>query len=170
VTGCGFRFCRHAGPVITVGRALGEDAAGAPHAPRTRRSRTKPASAAATRAARCTSRPTRPAAVRDASPQCTPVRTLTRSPGGHGGYGITRAVRFEHRLVATIADPGVVDVSAGWTAHLPPALLGLPDSGQKDAFNAAMAQAQASANPAAARTLAFRSKPCRSSRRPVTRA
>jgi hypothetical protein len=76
-----------------------------------------------------------------------------------GGYWITRAVAFERRLVAAIADPGVVDVSAGWTAHLPPALLDLLNTGQKDAFNAAMAAAQASASPAAARTMAFRGKP-----------
>ena len=76
-----------------------------------------------------------------------------------GGYWITRAVAFERRLVAAVADPGVVDVSAGWTAHLPPALLGMLNSGQKDAFNTAMAKAQASASPEAARTMAFRSKP-----------
>ncbi len=76
-----------------------------------------------------------------------------------GGYWITRAIAFERRLVAAVADPGVVDVSAGWTAHLPPALLDLLNSGQKDAFNAAMAQAQASASPRAVRTMAFRSKP-----------
>ena len=76
-----------------------------------------------------------------------------------GGYWITRAVAFERRLVAAVADPGVVDVSAGWTAHLPPALLDMLNSGQKDAFNSVMAQAQASSNPQAARTMAFRSKP-----------
>ena len=37
---------------------------------------------AATRAARCTSRPTRPVAVRAASPQWMPIRTRTRSPPG----------------------------------------------------------------------------------------
>ena len=41
--------------------------------------------------------------------------------------------------------------------HLPKALLDLLGSGQKDAFNAAMAKAQASASPAVARTMAFRS-------------
>jgi dienelactone hydrolase len=76
-----------------------------------------------------------------------------------GGYWITRAVAFERRMVAAIADPGVVDVSVGWTAHLPEALLELLNSGQKDAFNAAMAQALASTSPEAARTMAFRSKP-----------
>ena len=84
---------------------------------------------------------------------------LTGYGVSQGGYWITRAVAFERRLVAAIADPGVVDVSVGWTAHLPPALLELLDSGQKDAFNAAMAKAAAGASPQAARTLAFRSKP-----------
>ena len=84
---------------------------------------------------------------------------LTGYGVSQGGYWITRAVAFERRMVAAVADPGVVDVSAGWTAHLPPALLDLLDSGQKDAFNAAMAKAQAGASPEAARTLAFRSKP-----------
>ena len=37
-----------------------------------------------------------------------------------GGYWITRAIAFEHRIVAAVADPGVVDVSAGWTVHLRP--------------------------------------------------
>ena len=36
-----------------------------------------------------------------------------------GGYWITRAVAFERRMVAAVADPGVVDVSAGWTVHSP---------------------------------------------------
>ncbi|HSZ40304.1 MAG TPA: dipeptidyl aminopeptidase [Trebonia sp.] len=74
-----------------------------------------------------------------------------------GGYWITRAVAFERRLVAAVADPGVVDVSAGWTTHLPPALLDLLRSGQKDAFNAVMSGPGGS--PEAARTLAFRGKP-----------
>ena len=76
-----------------------------------------------------------------------------------GGYWITRAVAFERRMVAAVADPGVVDVSAGWTAQLPPTLLDLLEEGQKDEFNSAMTRAQAGADPKAARTLAFRSKP-----------
>jgi hypothetical protein len=84
---------------------------------------------------------------------------LTGYGVSQGGYWITRAVAFERRMVAAVADPGVVDVSVSWTAHLPPALLDLLDSGQKDAFNSAMAKAQASASPEAARTFAFRSKP-----------
>jgi len=74
-----------------------------------------------------------------------------------GGYWITRAVAFEHRMVAAAADPGVVDVSTSWTGHLPQALLDMLKSGQKDAFNSVMAQVDA--DPAMARTLAFRSRP-----------
>jgi hypothetical protein len=75
-----------------------------------------------------------------------------------GGYWITRAAAFERRMVAAVADPGVVDVSAGWTAHLPGALLDMLRSGQKDAFNAVMS-AGVDSNPQVARTLAFRSRP-----------
>jgi hypothetical protein len=82
---------------------------------------------------------------------------LTGYAISQGGYWITRAVAFEHRLVAAVADPGVVDVSAGWIAHLPPPLLALLDAGQRDAFNAALSQP--SPDPKAARTMAFRAKP-----------
>jgi hypothetical protein len=84
---------------------------------------------------------------------------LTGYGVSQGGYWITRAVAFERRMVAAVADPGVVDVSAEWIAHLPEALLALLDEGQKDAFNAAMATAQAGASAQAARRFAFRSKP-----------
>jgi hypothetical protein len=82
---------------------------------------------------------------------------LTGYGVSQGGYWITRAVAFERRLVAAAADPGVVDVSTSWTAHLPQALLGLLHSGQKDAFNQAMAPVET--NPEMAQTMAFRSKP-----------
>ena len=82
---------------------------------------------------------------------------LTGYGVSQGGYWITRAIAFEHRLVAAVADPGAVDVSTGWTANLPPALHALLQSGQKDAFNAAMTSAHP--DPATARNLAFRSRP-----------
>jgi hypothetical protein len=74
-----------------------------------------------------------------------------------GGYWIIRAAAFEHRLLAAVADPGVVDVSSSWTQHLPPQLLDLLHAGRKDAFNQAMAPVES--NPEMARTMAFRSKP-----------
>jgi poly(3-hydroxybutyrate) depolymerase len=40
-----------------------------------------------------------------------------------GGYWVPRAVAFEKRIAAAIADPGVVDVSTSWTASLPKPML-----------------------------------------------
>jgi dienelactone hydrolase len=91
-----------------------------------------------------------------ARPDVDPA-ALTGYGVSQGGYWITRAVAFEHRLAAAVADGGVVDVSATWTANLPPALLDLLHTGQQDAFNAAFSKVDQ--NPALARTLAFRSRP-----------
>ena len=88
---------------------------------------------------------------------------LTGYGVSQGGYWITRAVAFEHRLVAAVADPGAVDMSEGWTKHLAPPVLELLQSGQKDAFNAALAKA--SANPAVARTLCLPEQALRRHRR-----
>jgi hypothetical protein len=52
-----------------------------------------------------------------------------------GGYWVPRAVAFEHRIAAAIADPGVVDVSTSWTASLPGALLKLFAAGRKEEFD-----------------------------------
>ena len=73
------------------------------------------------------------------------------------GYWLPRALAFEHRLVAAVADPGVVDVSTSWTGHLPPELIEVLHAGQKDVFNGIMQQVDA--DPAMARTMAFRSRP-----------
>ena len=73
------------------------------------------------------------------------------------GYWLSRAIAFEHRLVAAVVDPGVVDVSTSWTLHIPPAMRQLLATGQKDAFNkmaAGLAQ-----DPGFAALMAFRSRP-----------
>ncbi len=36
------------------------------------------------------------------------------------GYWVSRALAFEHRFVAAVVDPGVMDVSAPWLVALPP--------------------------------------------------
>ena len=41
---------------------------------------------------------------------------------GQGGYLVPRALAFEHRFAAAVADPGVVDVAASWTDGLTPDL------------------------------------------------
>lgn len=72
-----------------------------------------------------------------------------------GGYWVPRAVAFERRIAAAVADPGVVDVSTSWIQHLPPEMVRLLDTGQKDAFNAAMAEAP----PELQAALRFRMRP-----------
>ena len=52
-----------------------------------------------------------------------------------GGYWVPRAVAFEKRIAAAIADPGVVDVSTSWTATLPPPMLQLLKGGRKSEFD-----------------------------------
>jgi hypothetical protein len=71
-----------------------------------------------------------------------------------GGYWVPRAVAFEHRIAAAIADPGVFDVSTSWTAHLPPQAIALLDGGQKAKFDGIM-----SGDPREQATLAFRARP-----------
>ena len=83
--------------------------------------------------------------------------TLTAYGLSQAGYWLPRALAFEHRFVAAVADPGVVDVSTSWTDHLPPPMIELLDSGQKDVFDRYMSEADA--DPATARTLASRARP-----------
>jgi dienelactone hydrolase len=72
-----------------------------------------------------------------------------------GGYWVPRAVAFEHRIAAAVADPGVWDVSTSWSAHLPPPVLQLLNSGQKAQFDRVMREA----GPRENATLAFRMRP-----------
>jgi hypothetical protein len=69
---------------------------------------------------------------------------------------VPRAVAFEERIAAAIADPGVIDVSTSWTVSLPSPLLALLKSGQKAEFDRFMAKAL---NPAAKANTAFRMRP-----------
>ena len=90
-------------------------------------------------------------------PEVDPAR-IALMGGSQGGYWVPRAVAFEHRVAAAVADPGVWDVSTSWLAGFPPPLLQLLASGNKTAFDQALQQGLAS-DPAAAATLAFRSRP-----------
>ncbi len=73
-----------------------------------------------------------------------------------GGYWVPRAVAFEKRIAAAIADPGVTDVSASWTAGLTPPMLALLQAGRKQEFDAFMEKALP---PAVKNALAFRMRP-----------
>jgi hypothetical protein len=78
---------------------------------------------------------------------------------------VPRAVAFEHRIAAAIADPGVVDVAPTFTRFIPPdevqALLRATGEEQEQIaaeFDKAVA-AEAATNPAQAFALAFRLRP-----------
>jgi hypothetical protein len=53
----------------------------------------------------------------------------------HAGYGVVRALAFEHRFAAAVADPGVLDVSTLWTDALPPEAHAALLAGNRDAFD-----------------------------------
>jgi len=55
-----------------------------------------------------------------------------------GGYWVPRAVAFETRIAAAIADPGVVDVSTLWIASLPKPMVELLRAGRKAEFDGFM--------------------------------
>jgi pimeloyl-ACP methyl ester carboxylesterase len=73
-----------------------------------------------------------------------------------GGYWVPRAVAFEKRIAAAIADPGVVDVSASWTATLPKPMLELLKAGRKAEFDSYLSKGL---NPATKADLHFRMRP-----------
>jgi hypothetical protein len=75
-----------------------------------------------------------------------------------GGYWVPRALAFEHRLAAAVADGGAVDISRAWLEPLPPPLRELLETGRKDAFDAVVRENEA-ADPAVTATLDFRGRP-----------
>ncbi|MEI9814333.1 MAG: prolyl oligopeptidase family serine peptidase [Acidobacteriota bacterium] len=72
-----------------------------------------------------------------------------------GGYWVPRALAFEKRIAAGIADPGVIDVSTSWVRTLPQPLLELLKAGRKAEFDGYMAQA----SPANKALMNFRMRP-----------
>ncbi len=75
------------------------------------------------------------------------------------GYWVPRALAFEHRLVAAVIDPGVVDVSASWTAALPGHMVAqLTDESGKHSFDREMGWAERFSRSTRA-TLNFRGEP-----------
>ncbi len=73
-----------------------------------------------------------------------------------GGYWVPRAVAFEKRIAAAIADPGVVDVFTSWAASVPKPLLELLNAGKKAEFDGFLTKGL---NPAVRATLSFRTRP-----------
>ncbi len=51
------------------------------------------------------------------------------------GYWVPRALAYEKRIAAAVADPGVMDVSTSWTDHLAKSMLKALDQGKRKKFN-----------------------------------
>jgi hypothetical protein len=75
------------------------------------------------------------------------------------GYWVPRALAFEHRIAAAIADPGAYDVFQPWRKEVPAALLQLLDSGDKQTFDRFFDQGMQSATPAERQNWEWRAKP-----------
>lgn len=54
------------------------------------------------------------------------------------GYWVPRALAFEHRFAAAIADGGAVDISRSWFEHIPHHLLALYEKGDREKFDKEM--------------------------------
>ncbi len=77
---------------------------------------------------------------------------------GQGGYWVPRALCFEHRFAAAVADPGVVDVSTSWTDALPASMRTRLDGDDPAAFDREMHLAELF-SPATAASLRFHGRP-----------
>jgi hypothetical protein len=74
------------------------------------------------------------------------------------GYWVPRALAFEHRMVAAIADPGVDDVSTSWLGHLPESMVPMLSNGDKKTFDELMSIGMPD-DPIQAQMMAWRGKP-----------
>jgi hypothetical protein len=75
-----------------------------------------------------------------------------------GGYWVPRALAFEHRIAAGVADPGVWDVSEPWLGHLPEFVRRVLDAGDKAQFDG-MLRMSAASNARSRAVLRFRMRP-----------
>jgi hypothetical protein len=75
------------------------------------------------------------------------------------GYWVPRALAFEHRIAAAIADPGVHDVFESWSKQLPPEMLQLLDAGEQELFDRMIDEGMRDATPAERQTFQWRAKP-----------
>ena len=75
-----------------------------------------------------------------------------------GGYWAPRALAFERRIAAGVADPGVSNVAEIWLRNLPKPLIELLDSGKKEEFDA-MVGTGLKFNPRSKVLLDFRMRP-----------
>jgi hypothetical protein len=90
-------------------------------------------------------------------PEVDPERIAIQGVS-QAGYWVPRAVAFEHRIAVAIADPGVVDVSRSWSAHLPQEMQELLERGQKEEFDGYMEEGMRSSQ-SLRYTVRFRMRP-----------
>ncbi len=74
------------------------------------------------------------------------------------GYWVPRALAFEHRIAAGVADPGVVDVSTTVLGHLPHMMIKLLEAGERAKFDRDM-EWTLRISPSTRSTLALRMRP-----------
>jgi hypothetical protein len=74
------------------------------------------------------------------------------------GYWVPRALAHEHRFAAAIVDPGVVDVSTSWLAHMPKNMVKLAEEGDAEKFDRDMSVGMRF-SPELAQTWRFRARP-----------
>jgi hypothetical protein len=74
------------------------------------------------------------------------------------GYWVPRAMAFEHRVAAAVADPGVVDVSAVMLGQIPHFLVKLLEAGEREKFDRDMELALRFSRPTKA-LMAYRMRP-----------
>ena len=70
-----------------------------------------------------------------------------------------RALAFEHRIAAAIADPGVDDVAASWLVHLPAEMVKMLDDDDRQTFEEWMSIGSQSSSAKANQIMAWRAKP-----------
>jgi hypothetical protein len=75
------------------------------------------------------------------------------------GYWVPRALAFEHRVAAGIADPGVYDAFEPWWNALPAPLRRCLDAGDREQFDHLMETGLRRASPAERQNWAWRAKP-----------
>ena len=112
-------------------------------------------------------------------PEVDPSR-IALMGDSQGGYWVPRALAFEHRVAAGIADPGVWDVSTSWGLDkFPPPLLRLFNAGNKAAFDRAVQEglqptrrwqphSRFAADRSASTRCSIRTPPCSSTHSPTS--
>jgi len=75
-----------------------------------------------------------------------------------GGYWVPRALAFERRIAAGVADPGVWDAAEPFVRKFPPFLMDMLRNGQEEAFNEVLKNALAQ-DARAASMMRFRMRP-----------